>query len=168
MRKILKILISITIISLFFCLGFNAVKNIHEKNAAVRNIRKLPKFTFQSLANTAYSTDNIVNVDGRIIINLFSPNCEHCQYMAETFLKYKDDLKNMSIIMISHSDSATVSRFYNSYGLKKLPNVVVLKDPMFTFYKIFGTEAIPSFFVYNHQQLVKKIIGETKIENLLQ
>ena len=148
-------------------MGFNAFKDIHEKSAAERNIEYLPKFTFQSLTNTAYTTDSIVNIDGRIIINLFSPNCEHCQYMAETFKNNKDNLKNVSIIMISYADSATVSRFYDSNGLKNLPNVVVLRDPCFKFYKTFGTSAVPSFFIYNNKRLVKKIIGETKIENLL-
>lgn len=69
--------------------------------------------------------------------------------------------------MVTIADSTSVAKFNQDYHLNTLSNIVLLRDTKFQFYKIFGTTTVPSFFIYEHQKLVKKIIGETKIENLI-
>jgi len=69
--------------------------------------------------------------------------------------------------MVTISDSSEVVKFKNDYHLDSLPNLVLLKDSKFRFEKLFGTAMVPSFFIYKNKKLMKEIIGETKIENLL-
>jgi len=69
--------------------------------------------------------------------------------------------------MITIADSNSVARFTRDYQLNRMTNIILLRDTKFQFYKIFGTASVPSFFIYENQKLVKKIIGETKIETLL-
>ena len=105
--------------------------------------------------------------DKHIIINYFNPNCEHCQYMATQYIKDSLKIKNFQILMITSADSSETAKFNNEYKLSILPNIVLLRDTNYQFQKAFGTGIVPSFFIYKHNKLVKKIIGETKIDNLI-
>lgn len=105
---------------------------------------------------------------GNVIIQLFSPDCEHCQYMAQNFIKNKEKLKNIEIVMVTpFGDSTSVVKFAQTYQLNSLTNVHLLLDTKADFFKIFGSSLVPSFYVYKNNKLVKSIKGETKIENLL-
>ncbi len=107
------------------------------------------------------------NWNKKNIINHFSPSCEHCQYMANKYIKDSQKLKDIQILMVTSADSLATVKFNNDYKLSLLPNVVILRDTNYQFQRIFGTGIVPSFFIYEHNKLVKKIIGETKIDNLI-
>lgn len=68
--------------------------------------------------------------------------------------------------MVTSADSASTNRFCTDYHLNLLKNIIVLRDAKNEFYKNFGTSNPPTFFIYNNGMLVKKITGETKIENI--
>jgi hypothetical protein len=87
--------------------------------------------------------------------------------MAQNFMQHAADIKDIQILMVTIADSAAVVKFANDYGINKLPNITLLLDKNFQFGKIFGATTVPSFFVYKDKKLAKKIIGETKVENLL-
>lgn len=167
MKKIAFIVMGIAVIALVVYLGFRIYNKIQQKQVAEKDIATLPAFNFYTLNNTVFNNNNLPDTNGKIILNFFSPNCEHCQYMATQYLQHKEQLNELTILMITIADSASVTKFYTDYKLKQLSNVIILRDKKFSFPKIFGTGVVPSFFIYNNQKLVKKIIGETKIENLL-
>jgi hypothetical protein len=88
--------------------------------------------------------------------------------MAKSLANAADKLDGYLVVMTTIADSASVSGFRRDYGLDMASYVLFLRDSKFEFEKIFGTSVVPSFFVYKNRVLTKKIIGETKIENLLQ
>jgi thiol-disulfide isomerase/thioredoxin len=162
----IKIFISVILIVLLVsCLLL--LKKIIEKNKADAIIAKIPEFSFLTLDNHSFSDKNIENRKSRLILNHFSPNCEHCQYMAGEFIKDSQKLKDIQILMITSADSASVAKFNSDYKLSLLPNIIILRDTNYQFQKIFGTGVLPSFFMYEQNKLVKKIIGETIINNLI-
>jgi len=134
---------------------------------AIAQINNMPSFQFEKINGISLSDRDLISFSERIVINFFSPTCEHCQYMAALYFKNKEELKNVTIIMITIADSNSVARFTRDYQLNRMTNIILLRDTKFQFYKIFGTASVPSFFIYENQKLVKKIIGETKIETLL-
>ena len=151
------------IISILFAVIVVQIKSNKQKGYQ----SDLPNFTFLTLGNTHYTNTEIRNISETIIFNFFSPTCEHCQYMATQYLMHKKKLKDIAILMVTIADSNSIVKFNKDYQLHTLPNVILLRDTKFQFYKTFGTASVPSFFIYEHQKLVKKIIGETKIENLI-
>jgi len=138
-----------------------------QRRVVEKGIVTLPIFKFVSMNGNPYNHQSLPEENGNIIFNFFSPNCEHCQYMATQYIKNQQKLKNATILMITTADSISTTKFYKDYQLNRLPNIVMLRDPQYKFYKIFGTGVVPSFFLYKDKVLVKKIIGETKIDNLL-
>lgn len=129
-------------------------------------ITRIPNFSFITL-NNGYFTNSKKEFYDRVILNYFSPNCEHCQYMAKSYLANKEQLKDATILMVTVADSTSVAKFSKEYQLNTMPNIALLRDTKYQFEKIFGTSVVPSFFIYQNNKLIKKIIGETKIENLL-
>ena len=146
---------------------FFIVKKIYQKNMTEAIIATIPNFSFLSQKNQSFSNINIDNTKSRIIINYFSPNCENCQYMADELLKDSHKLKNIQILMITSANSTSTTKFKNDYKLSLLPNIIILRDTNYMFQKIFGTGIVPSFFIYEKNKLIKKVNGETKIENLI-
>ena len=166
MNKKIKIFISVVlIVILVSCLLL--FKKINEKNRAESIIAKTPEFSFLTFDNHSFSNKNIENRKSRLILNHFNPNCDHCQYMAGEFLKNSQKIKDIQILMITSADSASAAKFNRDYKLSLLPNIIILRDTNYQFQKTFGTGVVPSFFIYEHNNLVKKVIGETKIENLV-
>ena len=159
-------LLLLVLIAMIVYFGINSFKAIRFKAQISENISKLPAFSFISLSNHIFSNDSLKDAD-RIIINYFSPSCDHCQYMAASFLKNKEKIKNTCILMVSSADMENIIKFKNDYNLNSLPNLILLRDAKFEFFDVFGTQTVPAFFIYRNKELTRKFIGETKIDNLL-
>lgn len=166
MNKKIKIFITVVLLVILASCLF-IIKKVNEKNKAESTIAKTPEFSFFTLDNLSFSDKNIENNKSRLILNHFSPNCEHCQYMAGEFIKDSQKLKDVQILMITSADSASVAKFNSDYKLSLLPNIIILRDTNYQFQKTFGTGVVPSFFIYEQNKLVKKVIGETIIDNLI-
>ena len=166
MRLKFKI-IFFTYFSLFFIILYFIIFSLNKKNVNNLTIEKLPIILLKDVNNNFFSNNDIDNTKSRIIINHFSPTCEHCQYMAGEFIKDSQKLKDVQILMITSADSASAAKFNSDYKLSLLPNIIILRDTNYQFQKIFGTGVVPSFFIYEHNKFVKKVIGETLIDNLI-
>jgi len=167
MRKAIIFSIASILIALAAYLAYRIFITIQQKQSIEKITYTLPVFAFVTVSNKTFSNADLENENGKIIFNFFSPTCEHCQYMATQYLKNKEQLKESTILMVTIADSSSVAKFNKDYQLNTLPNLILLRDTKFQFYKIFGIATVPSFFIYKQQKLVKKIIGETKIENLI-
>ena len=162
MRVYITLILFVLSISCFYI-----QRKIDQKNKADAIIAKIPEFSFLTLNNHSFSDKNIENRNSRLILNHFNPNCEHCQYMAGQFVKDSQKLNDIQILMITSADSLSAAKFNSDYKLSLLPNIIILRDTNYQFQKTFGTGVVPSFFIYEHNKLVKKVIGETIIENLI-
>lgn len=168
MKKVFQIVISVVFLFLLSYLTYKIVHTINLKKRVAENTANIPQFTFSTIQHHKFTKQNIHDTLGNIIIQLFSPDCEHCQYMAQNFVKNKEKLKGIEIFMVTpFGDSSAVAQFGNTYELNTLSNVHLLLDTKADFFKIFGTSLVPSFYIYKNNKLVKSIKGETKIENLL-
>lgn len=168
MKKFLKTLVYILILSAVSFLVYKIVYEIKSKQQSEKNTKVIPQFSFNTINNGAFTKQNIHDTLGNVIFQLFSPDCEHCQYMAQSIVKNKEKLKDEEIIMVTpFGDSSSVKKFALNYGLNSLSNVHLLLDTHADFFKIFGSSLVPSFYVYKNNKLIKSIKGETKIENLL-
>jgi thiol-disulfide isomerase/thioredoxin len=167
MKKLLAILLMAAGVFLISWLGYKIHRVKIRKETLASAIVNLPSFSFYKLDNTPFTSDSVANSKDRLIIMLFSPDCEHCQYTAKNYVQHKHELESSKILMVTLADSLSASKFYTDYQLNTLPNILMLRDPQMTFPKTFGAGMIPTFLVYKNGKLINRFIGETRIDNLL-
>ena len=167
MKKLLATLLIAAVVFFIGFLGYKIYRIKAKKETLAGAIVSLPSFSFYKLDNTPFTDDSLANDDRRLIIMFFSPDCEHCQYTAKSYVQHKQQLESGKILMVTVADSLSTAKFYADYGLNALPNIVMLRDPKMTFPRTFGVGMIPTFLVYRNRKLINKIIGETKVDNLI-
>ncbi|SFF46752.1 peroxiredoxin family protein [Thermoflexibacter ruber] len=147
--------------------GFYLInKKAEEKAQAKEKIQTMPDFEFLALDSTVFS---VADLAGRkTILVYFNSTCEHCQYEASEISKQIDKFSNVNLLFVSEQNLAEIRTFSERYSLDKQENIKFLKAPDNGFYKVFGSNPIPSIFIYNtKKQLVKNYKGETKVELLM-
>lgn len=140
--------------------GFYAISEFEK---ADKRIQSLPLNSFTRLYG-----DSIDHYKGKIVIYYFSPECEHCQYMTKKLVencKYHSEIR---FVMVTSAKVSSVKDFIILYHIAECRSISVYSDTILSFNKLFGSSIVPSFFIYVNGRLVKKIVGETKIENLLE
>lgn len=167
MKKNLKPIIVIIIVLVAGFMMLSTVNYLSKSRKIDEQVAIVPQFSFTTLEGETFSNRNLKDSLSNIIINLFSPDCEHCQHMAMAITHHLERLKNWEILMVTpFSDSNTIARFVTKYRIDSFPNLHLLIDKEANVFKIFGSSVVPTFFIYKENKLVKKIKGETKIENL--
>ena len=162
MKKIIKYLLVLIILTLILFFVFKIYSSIHQKKTIQNNIQTLPIAYLKSIQISS------TTIKPTIIFNYFNPSCDHCQYMAKQFFKHKNTLQNICLIMVTTADINSIIQFKKDYFIDSLPNTIIIKDTNDNFYKTFAVSVVPSFFIYKNNVLIKKYIGETKIENLFE
>lgn len=167
MKKTAKPIILSIIILLLSYMGNSIYKSIKEKKAVSERIRNIPLFSFNDLYGYKFKNTDL-NGSQSCLLMYFHPDCEHCQYEASQFAPNMKELYPYQILMISSDSIQNIKKFEEKYHLNEMDNIVMLHDPKFDFEKIFGTKIIPTNFIYDRNQKLKKIFkGEVKIEAIL-
>lgn len=142
---------------------------IADKKQVETNLQTLPVASVLGLDSAQFSiakwTDNQA-----IIIFYFDPNCEHCQSEAQALKKQAEAFKEAKLLWVSVARLAELRVFEQKYQLQKTfgNNLQIAQITPEVADKQFGFRVVPTILIYDiHQKLVKKYVGETKIETIL-
>jgi thiol-disulfide isomerase/thioredoxin len=164
----IKTLILVLVVATFCYLSFSSYKKVQQKKEIERSIQRLPAFSFQRPNQEAAFTNANLDPQKKTLLIYFNPTCDHCQYMTKQIKENKAKFGNHQLLFVTLADHKAITEFQTSYGLQDEPNIVFLRDTKFEFENVFGAGILPSFFLYDEKgTLVKKILGEVKIEKLL-
>ena len=98
----------------------------------------------------------------------FSPDCEHCQKETKELLAYKEELKNIQILMISTSSYSMIKQFYQEYALSTMPNIKLGNDLNYALGSIYQLRTFPSMFIYDQSgKLAKAFVGNIGVPAIL-
>ena len=102
------------------------------------------------------------------MIMFFSPDCDHCQKQTKEMLAYKEELKNIQIMMISALSYKDSKTFYNEYGLASMPNVKLGTDPSYKLRQIYRVQTMPAMYVYDKNgTLAKAFVGNIDVPRII-
>jgi hypothetical protein len=146
---------------------WKTVGRVRNKEQQMTKAIAMPRFSFSAMNGKPYTEKDLPPGRRRVIINLFHPDCEHCQYMTSQFLSHYSDLRDITLLMVSFCDDPQLRAFYTQYKLQDYPNIVVLRDQTLSFGQIFGLSAVPGFLVYQDKTLLNKISGEIDFKKLI-
>lgn len=163
-RRIIFLIVTLFALTMLIGIGYKTYIVVKTKNKAKHLSEHLPTHL---PFNFIYKTkDTFVHLS--TVINYFSPDCEHCQYMTKKLISNYDSFKQANIIMITPAKYNEAVEFYEQYHLRTFPKISLAVDTNFLFYKLFGSLNIPSFFIYDSTgRLEKKYDGETRISNII-
>ena len=149
-------------------LGAKIYKGYNSKKEAEIRIQTLPNVSFSNLGGKEINLRNFDKTKPMVLI-YFHRNCEHCQYEAKEIGQNPEPFVNCQLIMVSANDSIDkLENFCNKYNLWEVDNIEILIDKENRFKETFGKAVIPSVYIYDkNQKLKKRYLGETKPEAIL-
>ena len=164
-----KIILSVVIVvfalsAKFLILGM--INKVQKHKQITKKIARLPSFSFMTLTNETFNSSEIRK--GPVLIIRFHPECEHCQYEISEILKSNIPFSGTCIIMVSSADPDSIRKFISQFDLSDCPAIVTLVDTSYIFGAIFGSDKVPSNYIYNKElDLVKVLYGEVKTEAII-
>ncbi len=167
MRKKIKIVLALFLISVISYLAYNIVTNLQQKKELAARIKTIPNFSFKTLDDTDFTQNDISKTAPKIFI-YFNSECDFCKVEAEQIYHNLEALKKAQIIFVSHEGAIAIRMFAENNSLYNVKNIVFLEDEKLEFSTIFGAKSIPYMLLYNKEnELIKKFNGAVKIEKVL-
>jgi len=166
MKRIILILIIITVSLLALILVGGIAGKLKEEKITSERIKHLPIFSMTDADNNPYSTVDIK--EGPLLLVYYHPECEHCRNeLTELFNSslFESDIR---LMLVSNAPRDTVISFLGGFKQYDNERCISLIDTAYLFEDLFGTPVIPSAFLYNvNLDLIESYSGEYKIETIL-
>ena len=180
----------VIVLGLIAWLFYYTAQRIDQKKALAESIKVLPNVLINYLDSTeapikALASSSIPSWKERrdsslshygervgdrgILIFYFDPDCEHCQNQAQAIKKKALAFEGLHLVWVSVAGLPKLRQFEKKYGLEKaMPNLKIAHITPEVAFQKFGFSVVPTILIYdNGQHLIKKYVGETKIEALL-
>lgn len=130
---------------------------------------KVPPFRIIQSNGKVFKAENLP-FEKPIIILYFSPECDDCQEFISKMLSHYENLKNVSIAMITYLPVEDVSKFVSRNSLNKYSNIYVGTEGNSLFVKdYYNIEQFPFLALYNKNgDLIIKYPGrEINLDDIL-
>ena len=168
MKKILKILIPILVISLLAFMGYKVVNKINHKKQVAQNIKKMPAFSYVTLENKEFTQENLAQNKATLFI-YFNSECDFCNHEAEMVQQNIEQLKDIQVVFISYEPRERIKAFATNFKLLHHDNIHFLSDSKITFATTFDVKSMPCLVLYDKDNnLIEKIKWQVKIETVLE
>lgn len=166
-KKKLKGIFLTTIITTLLIISYLIISQIKHKKEIEKNIRNIPKFSFQNINGGIFTNQNLKKQTATIFI-YFNTECEFCNEEAKMIKENMECLRDFQLIFVSFEKTETIKTFAQKYQLTTYDNIYFLSDNKVTFASTFDVKSLPSLVLYNKKQkLIEKIKGQTQIEVLI-
>jgi thioredoxin-related protein len=111
---------------------------------------------------------DIKNLEEKIVLVLFQPDCDHCQREAREIHDHLEAFREYQLYFISSHPMEVIQQFAKDYDLDNKPNVYFANTAVDNVLNNFGAISAPSVYIYNKEgKLVKNLNGESKIEEII-
>lgn len=138
----------------------------HTAEAQVQQVTDLPNILLIKPDKSQMFTKDI---QGKSVLVLFQPDCDHCQREAVQIREHLKAFQDYTIYFISSAPVEEINQFAEEYNLKGKSRVFFAHTDLMNILDHFGAVQTPSLYIYSEdQKLVKAFNGETPIGLVLQ
>ncbi len=107
-------------------------------------------------------------LNGKSILVLFQPDCDHCQREATRMRENLESFNEYKVYFISSAPLPELQQFATTYGLSNAANFYFGTTDVNNIIEKFGSIPTPSMYIYSENGMLKKeFIGEAAIEDIL-
>lgn len=164
-----RIFSGLVIIAIVLALGFlvsGMIGKVQKNKETAQIIKRLPDFSFMGIKGGLFHSSEIRS--GPVLVVRFHPECEHCRYEISEILKSDLPLSGTKIILVSGAGKDMVRHFMEQFDSAENQGIITLIDTLYKFGEIFGSNTVPSNYLYNKDlELIKAFNGEVKTETIL-
>lgn len=166
MRKNIKLLFGIVLITVVSLLAYNIYKNIQHKNTIAKQIASIPNFSFLDLQGNTFTKENLTKKP--TLFYYYNSECDFCKKKASLIYENLETFKNTQVVFISHEQTNAIISFAKEYHLLEQPNITFLEDRKLIFSKVFNAKKVPYLILYDaKQKLIKQFKGGTTIKQII-
>lgn len=128
----------------------------------------LPQFSILLTDSATWYTKADLPKKKKILVMLFSPDCEHCKHETVLIKKNIKQFGSTQILMITTLPFDKMVAFYKDFELQKFSNITVGRDTKFFFSNYFKIHYLPFLALYDKKyKLLKTFEGSPKWEELM-
>jgi peroxiredoxin len=128
-------------------------------------VNDLPAMTVRLTDGTFHQMNTL---NGKTILVLFQPGCDHCQIEAVEISKNLESFKSYQVYFISSASVSNNQQFAANYGLAGASNFHFGSTTADHVVQNFGSIPTPSLYVYSENgELLTEFIGQTPIEEII-
>lgn len=156
---------------LFALLGLSFTLGYSQDNVTntLKNIQHIPEFKIFIAPDSSEFTNEGLQKNKPFILMFFNPDCDHCQKETKELLAYKEELKNIQIVMTTALPYRMVKEFYTDYNIASMPNIKMGQDPTFTLGTKYHPGRYPAIYIYDATgNLVKVFSGNVGVPTILE
>lgn len=166
-KKIILIVVVVTVLGLLSYLGVNVFSKAKEKNKIAKQLEIIPEFEFLTLEQKPFTKANLKSNTNSIFI-YFNSDCDFCQHEAQSISDNLNNFKNVQFIFVSIEPIETIKQFSEQHNLNNQQNITFLYDNLDTFSSQFDANSIPYLLIYDqNQKLIKKHKGQLNAKGIL-
>lgn len=134
----------------------------------VQRFINIPVIKINTVPDSLLFTTENLQKGTPFVIMFFNPDCEHCQKETKELLAYKEELKNIPVLMVSPAPYNEIKKFYQEYKLSSMPNIKTGQDINYKLAGIYHIKTYPSVFVYDNRGiLAKAFVGNIGIPAII-
>jgi thiol-disulfide isomerase/thioredoxin len=153
----------------FFSVSFLYAQGGVDTTALYQRFPTVPPFKLLQPDSVSFFSKADLKKNRAVLVILFSPTCEHCQYETEEIIRKIDDFKKVQIVMATPMPFDQMKEFYAKYKLARFDNIKVGRDYLYFLPSFFMVHNLPYLAMYNKKgNLLKTFEGNMKIDDLLQ
>jgi peroxiredoxin len=125
----------------------------------------LPVLPMEMTDGTKISSKDL---EGKVALILFFPDCDHCQREAAQIQKNIAGFKDYTLYFITSAGFDEIRHFASTYQLQNYKNVKFARAEAKDVIKAFGPVETPSIFLYDKDgKLIETFTGEIAVEVIL-
>jgi peroxiredoxin len=151
---------------------FRIYERVNEKAEADTNRQELPELQLMDVDSGEKVTtiDFTKSSNKPTVIIHFNPGCDYCQHEAEGLQKNQSSEKEeLEWLWVSAAPVDAMRQFAKDYELQGMSNVHFLQYQEDAFLEAFGTNFLPSTFIYDSEgSLIRHFSGEVSAAKILE
>ena len=139
--------------------------SVNETKLTAAKVNDLPDMQVRLLNG---NTVELQAIEGKVILVLFQPDCDHCQNEAQQIEANLDAFRQYDLYFISSAPAPDVKAFADQYNLSGRPAVWFGTTSFESVLNNFGSIPAPSMFIYQEGgKLIQELNGEIDISVIL-
>ncbi|MDC9721731.1 MAG: redoxin domain-containing protein [Urechidicola sp.] len=116
MKKKIKVVIILIVISFIGYLGFSITKKIKYKSEVTERIKNIPDFSFYTLNDIPFTEKELTKNTYKLFV-YFNTECDFCQHEVQQISEHLLEFENTQIIFVSFEEIEIIREFASKQKL---------------------------------------------------